>query len=155
MGEVREDKSKKGKKMKTLCILLFFGTTLIKANENDFEVVVKNDSILERSFCCLTTNAQSTCATNCANKDCSASCTVRCGIFMSVCGTYTCSAVAASSCTTTTTTTTSTSAVTCTCVPTGCTENGSSSSNTASCPNTGCSACSGSTPNCNSGTCGA
>merc|ERR1711994_241357 len=131
--EVQEDKSKKGKKMKTLCILLFFGATLIKAHENDFEVVVKNDSILERSFCCLTTNAQSTCATNCANKDCPASCTVRCGIFMSVCGTYTCSAVAASSCTTTTTTsttsttstsTTSTSAVSCTCVPTGCTENG-------------------------------
>ena len=46
--EVQEDKSKKGKKMKTLCILLFFGATLIKAHENDFEVVVKNDSILER-----------------------------------------------------------------------------------------------------------
>merc|ERR1712223_1513457 len=145
-----------GKKMKTLCILLVFGATLIKAHENDFEVVVNDKSYLERSFCCLTTNAQSTCATNCANKDCAASCTVRCGIFMSVCGTYTCSAVAASSCTTTTTTTTTTAAsVTCTCVPTGCTENGSSSSNTASCPNTGCSACSGSTPNCNSGTCGA
>merc|ERR1712079_588228 len=98
-----------GKKMKTLCILLVLGATLIKANENDFEVVVNDSSYLERSFCCLTTNAQSTCATNCANKDCAASCTVRCGIFMSVCGTYTCSAVAASSCTTTTTTTTSTS----------------------------------------------
>merc|ERR1712241_614783 len=45
--EVQKDKSKKGKKMKTLCILLFFGATLIKAHENDFEVVVKNDSILE------------------------------------------------------------------------------------------------------------
>merc|ERR1712241_1583609 len=98
-----------GKKMKTLCILLVFGATLSKANENDFEVVVKDKSYLERSFCCLTTNAQSTCATNCANKDCAASCTVRCGIFMSVCGTYTCSAVASSSCTTTTTTTTTTS----------------------------------------------
>merc|ERR1712241_934345 len=98
-----------GKKMKTLCILLVFGATLSKANENDFEVVVKDKSYLERSFCCLTTNAQSTCATTCANKDCAASCTVRCGIFMSVCGTYTCSAVASSSCTTTTTTTTTTS----------------------------------------------
>merc|ERR1711884_272117 len=105
-----------GKKMKTLCILLVFGATLSKANENDFEVVVNDKSILERSFCCLTTNAQSTCATNCANKDCSAPCTVRCGIFMSVCGTYTCSAVAASSCTTTTTTTTTTSTTAaCTC----------------------------------------
>merc|ERR1712001_534955 len=112
--EVREDKSKKGKKMKTLCILLFFGATLIKAHENDFEVVVKNDSILERSFCCITTNAQSTCATNCNNKDCSATCTVRCGIFMSVCGTYTCSSVASSSCTTTTTTTTTVSTTTVT-----------------------------------------
>merc|ERR1711899_44011 len=78
-----------GKKMKTLCILLVFGATLIKAYENDFEVVVNDKSYLERSFCCLTTNAQSTCATNCANKDCAATCTVRCGIFMSVCGTYT------------------------------------------------------------------
>merc|ERR1712001_324111 len=90
-------------KMRTICILLAFGATLIKAHENDFEVDVKNDSILERSFCCITTNAQSTCATNCNNKDCSATCTVRCGIFMSVCGTYTCSSVASSSCTTTTT----------------------------------------------------
>merc|ERR1711884_375507 len=105
-----------GKKMKTLCILLVFGATLSKANENDFEVVVKDKSYLERSFCCLTTNAQSTCATNCANKDCAASCTVRCGIFMSVCGTYTCSAVASSSCTTTTTTTTTTiTTAACTC----------------------------------------
>merc|ERR1712156_1333855 len=104
-----------GKKMKTLCILLVLGATLIKANENDFEVVVNDSSYLERSFCCLTTNAQSTCATNCANKDCAASCTVRCGIFMSVCGTYTCSAVASSSCTTTTTTTTTATAA-CTCV---------------------------------------
>merc|ERR1711978_674313 len=107
-----------GKKMKTLCILLVFGATLSKANENDFEVVVKDKSYLERSFCCLTTNAQSTCATNCANKDCAASCTVRCGIFMSVCGTYTCSAVASSSCTTTTTTTstTTTTPTTAACV---------------------------------------
>merc|ERR1712113_1036148 len=113
-------------KMKTICILLALGATFITAHENDFEVVVKNESPLARSFCCLTTNAQSTCATNCNNKGCSASCTVRCGIFMSVCGTYTCSAVAASSCTTTTTTTTSTSttststtstsAASCTCV---------------------------------------
>merc|ERR1712038_142713 len=104
------------KKMKTLCILLVFGATLIKAYENDFEVVVNDKSYLERSFCCLTTNAQSTCATNCANKDCAATCTVRCGIFMSVCGTYTCSAVASSSCTTTTTTTTTTATTAaCTC----------------------------------------
>ena len=37
-----------GKKMKTLCILLVFGATLSKANENDFEVVVKDKSYLER-----------------------------------------------------------------------------------------------------------
>merc|ERR1712223_1533249 len=103
------------KKMKTLCILLVFGATLIKAYENDFEVVVNDKSYLERSFCCLTTNAQSTCATNCANKDCAATCTVRCGIFMSVCGTYTCSAVASSSCTTTTTTSTTTTTTATTC----------------------------------------
>merc|ERR1711983_45893 len=56
---------------------------------------------LPRSLCCLTLNAQSTCATQCSGKSCSASCTVRCGILMSTCGTYTCSAVAASTCTTT------------------------------------------------------
>merc|ERR1739836_79010 len=101
-------------KMRTICILLALGATLITAHENDFEVVVKNDSPLARSFCCITTNAQSTCATNCNNKDCSATCTVRCGIFMSVCGTYTCSSVASSSCTTTTTTTVSTTVTTAT-----------------------------------------
>merc|ERR1712156_583926 len=106
-------------KMRTICILLALGATLITAHENDFEVVVKNDSPLARSFCCLTTNAQSTCGTNCANKDCSATCTVRCGIFMSVCGTYTCSSVASATCTTTTTTTTTVATTTvtaaCTC----------------------------------------
>merc|ERR1712117_744203 len=108
MGIVGQSNSK----MRTICILLALGATLITAHENDFEVVVKNDSPLARSFCCITTNAQSTCATNCNNKDCSATCTVRCGIFMSVCGTYTCSSVASSSCTTTTTTTVSTTTVT-------------------------------------------
>merc|ERR1712173_177308 len=99
----------------------------ITAHENDFEVVVKNDSPLARSFCCITTNAQSTCATNCNNKDCSATCTVRCGIFMSVCGTYTCSSVASSSCTTTTTTvstTTVTTATTTTTTAAQCCSNG-------------------------------
>merc|ERR1711992_326007 len=99
-------------KMRTICILLALGATLITAHENDFEVVVKNDSPLARSFCCITTNAQSACATNCNNKDCSATCTVRCGIFMSVCGTYTCSSVASATCTTTTTTTVATTTVT-------------------------------------------
>merc|ERR1711992_215452 len=115
-------------KMRTICILLALGATLITAHENDFEVVVKNDSPLARSFCCISTNAQSTCATNCNNKDCSATCTVRCGIFMSVCGTYTCSSVASA-----TSTTTTTSAAQCcqangsnccpsgqSCTPTGC-----------------------------------
>merc|ERR1712061_525998 len=114
-------------KMRTICILLALGATLITAHENDFEVVVKNDSPLARSFCCLTTNAQSTCGTNCANKDCSATCTVRCGIFMSVCGTYTCSSVASSSCTTTTisTTTVTTATTTTTSAAQCCQANGS------------------------------
>merc|ERR1712223_1112970 len=114
-------------KMRTICIFLALGATLITAHENDFEVVVKNDSPLARSFCCITTNAQSTCATNCNNKDCSATCTVRCGIFMSVCGTYTCSSVASSSCTTTTTTvatTTVTTATTTTTTAAQCCSNG-------------------------------
>merc|ERR1711884_146508 len=134
-----------GKKMKTLCILLVFGATLSKANENDFEVVVKDKSYLERSFCCLTTNAQSTCATNCANKDCAASCTVRCGIFMSVCGTYTCSAVAASSCTTTTTPTTTTS--------TSTTSTTSTSTQTCLSNGSACTGCCTGTQTCTPGGC--
>ena len=35
-------------KMRTICILLALGATLITAHENDFEVVVKNDSPLAR-----------------------------------------------------------------------------------------------------------
>merc|ERR1712156_160012 len=124
------------KKMKTLCILLVFGATLIKAYENDFEVVVNDKSYLERSFCCLTTNAQLTCATNCANKDCAATCTVRCGIFMSVCGTYTCSAVASSSCTTTTTTSTTTTTTATTAACTCDTSTATCKAGTADC--TGC-----------------
>merc|ERR1712217_120023 len=137
-----------GKKMKTLCILLLIGATLIHANENDFEVVVNDKSYLERSFCCLTTNAQSTCATNCANKDCAATCTVRCGIFMSVCGTYTCSAVASSSCTTTTTTSTTTTTTATTAACTCDTSTQTCLSNGAAC--TGC--CTG-TQTCTPGGC--
>merc|ERR1712173_486477 len=110
----------------------------ITAHENDFEVVVKNDSPLARSFCCITTNAQSTCATNCNNKDCSATCTVRCGIFMSVCGTYTCSSVASSSCTTTTTTTVSTTTVTTATTTTTTAAQCCSSGGTNCCPSGTC-----------------
>ena len=34
-------------------------------------------NFFSRTLCCLTANAQSKCATNCANQDCAATCTVR------------------------------------------------------------------------------
>merc|ERR1711874_765343 len=86
-------------------IILFFVGAYVSA---DFFVDLKSDSYnpLERAFCCLATNSQNSCATGCVNQDCSATCTVRCGVLSSVCGSHTCSSVT-SSCTTTTTTTSS------------------------------------------------
>merc|ERR1711862_914033 len=85
------------KKMNMRIILLFtiIGSSLA------FSIDLDRALALPRSLCCLTINAQTTCATQCSGKSCSATCTVRCGILMSTCGTYTCSAVAASTCTTT------------------------------------------------------
>merc|ERR1712126_309152 len=97
------------KKMNMRIILLFtiIGSSLA------FSVDLNRALALPRSLCCLTINAQTTCATQCSGKSCSATCTVRCGILMSTCGTYTCSAVAASTCTTTATpATTATAAAT-------------------------------------------
>merc|ERR550525_495011 len=87
-----------------LLVLLFLGSAIA----SDFFVDIESENPLSRTLCCLTANAQGKCATNCANQDCAASCTVRCGILSSVCGTYTCSAVT-TSCTTSTSTTASTS----------------------------------------------
>merc|ERR1711868_271318 len=81
--------------MKILFLFAIIGSSLA------FSVDLNRALALPRNLCCLTTNAQSTCATQCSGRSCSATCTVRCGILMSTCGTYTCSAVAASTCTTT------------------------------------------------------
>merc|ERR1712029_685697 len=97
------------KKMNMRIILLFtiIGSSLA------FSIDLDRALALPRSLCCLTINAQTTCATQCSGKSCSANCTVRCGILMSTCGTYTCSAVAASTCTTTAAPTTAAAATTC------------------------------------------
>merc|ERR1712029_1204563 len=96
------------KKMNMRIILLFtiIGSSLA------FSIDLDRALALPRSLCCLTINAQTTCATQCSGKSCSATCTVRCGILMSTFGTYTCSAVAASTCTTTAAPTTAAAATT-------------------------------------------
>ena len=43
---------------------------------------------LDRGLCCLT--AQSACANSCSGQDCSKSCSARCGILNTLCGTWTC-----------------------------------------------------------------
>merc|ERR1711934_1223977 len=87
-----------------LLVLIFLGS--------DFFVDIENENPLSRTLCCLTANAQSKCATNCANQDCAATRTVRCGILSSVCATYTCSGVT-TSCTTSTSTTAATTTTAC------------------------------------------
>merc|ERR1719394_93975 len=71
--------------MKILFLFAIIGSSLA------FSVDLNRALALPRNLCCLTTNAQTTCATQCSGKSCSATCTVRCGILMSTCGTYTCS----------------------------------------------------------------
>ena len=56
-----------------LLVLIFLGSALA----SDFFVDIENENPLSRTLCCLTANAQSKCATNCANQDCAATCTVR------------------------------------------------------------------------------
>merc|ERR1712029_944045 len=109
------------KKMNMRIILLFtiIGSSLA------FSIDLDRALALPRSLCCLTINAQTTCATQCSGKSCSATCTVRCGILMSTCGTYTCSAVAASTCTTTAAPTTAAAATT-TAAATSCINSGAS-----------------------------
>merc|ERR1712179_478761 len=97
-----------------LLVLVFLSSVLA----SEFFVDIENENPLSRTLCCLTANAQSKCATNCANQDCAATCTVRCGILNSVCGTYTCSGVT-TTCTTSTSTASSAAAATTTCTTGG------------------------------------
>merc|ERR1711894_828683 len=99
-----------------LLVLVFLSSVLA----SEFFVDIENENPLSRTLCCLTANAQSKRATNCANQDCAATCTVRCGILNSVCGTYTCSGVT-TTCTTSTSTSSSTTAAAAT---TTCTTGG-------------------------------
>merc|ERR1712002_611728 len=50
----------------------------------------------ERALCCFLNS--NTCATYCAGRSCSATCSRRCGILLSDCGSVTCSSVASSTC---------------------------------------------------------
>merc|ERR1712142_802409 len=68
--------------MKILFLFAIIGSSLA------FSVDLNRALALPRNLCCLTTNAQSTCATQCSGRSCSATCTVRCGILMSTCCNY-------------------------------------------------------------------
>merc|ERR1712168_443807 len=50
----------------------------------------------ERALCCLLNS--NTCATYCAGRSCSATCSRRCGILLSDCGSVACSSVASTTC---------------------------------------------------------
>merc|ERR1711930_3403 len=93
MGVVR--KKEKSNKMKLILLL-----SIIVSSAIAFDINLK--SKFDRGLCCLGYNAQSMCSTQCSGRSCTDSCTVRCGILSSVCGTYTCSTVASSTCTATT-----------------------------------------------------
>merc|ERR1711930_17243 len=93
MGVVR--KKEKSNKMKLILLL-----SIIVSSAIAFDINLK--SKFDRGLCCLSYNAQSMCSTQCSGRSCTDSCTVRCGILSSVCGTYTCSTVASSTCTATT-----------------------------------------------------
>merc|ERR1711894_753427 len=112
-----------------LLVLVFLSSVLA----SEFFVDIENENPLSRTLCCLTANAQSKRATNCANQDCAATCTVRCGILNSVCATYTCSGV------TTTCTTGGTLAQGAACLDTSFTSLGSCHTGCTCIPFTGAS----------------
>merc|ERR1712198_538077 len=76
--------------MKTLILFCLFSISL---SATDIELFSPAE---DRTVCCLT--ATNNCASYCAGRSCTATCSVRCGILMSSCGTVTCSSVASSTC---------------------------------------------------------
>merc|ERR1711973_9472 len=76
--------------MKSLVLFCLFSISL---SATDIELFSTAE---DRTVCCLT--ATNNCATYCAGRSCTATCSVRCGILMSSCGTVTCSSVASSTC---------------------------------------------------------
>merc|ERR1711915_447700 len=96
--------------MKTFILFCLFSLSL---SSSDIEPRTPQD----RALCCAF--GSNTCASYCAGRSCSATCSRRCGIFLSDCGSVSCQSVASSTCvaaptpvatTTTTTTTTTTKA---------------------------------------------
>merc|ERR1719300_617436 len=76
--------------MKTLILFCLLSTSL---SSKDIQSPIRPQ---ERVLCCsLNSN---TCASYCAGRSCSATCSRRCGIFLSDCGSVTCSSVASSTC---------------------------------------------------------
>merc|ERR1719300_244826 len=76
--------------MRTLILFCLLSTSL---SSIDIQSPIQPQ---ERVLCCsLNSN---TCASYCAGRSCSATCSRRCGIFLSDCGSVTCSSVASSTC---------------------------------------------------------
>merc|ERR1712131_278828 len=83
-------------KMKSLIVLtlvMFVGSTT-KLELDEFK-----SEMSSRSLCCLFDTSR--CSSYCAGRSCSSTCTVRCGILLSDCGTFNCSEVSPDTCTTT------------------------------------------------------
>merc|ERR1712243_320245 len=99
----------------TFTILLVASASSSSATEQEIQSAMSS-----RTLCCLFST--SSCVAYCAGRSCSATCTVRCGVLLSNCGTFTCSEVSPDTCTTTTaapTTTATTAASSATCVAGG------------------------------------
>merc|ERR1712002_71575 len=84
----------------------------------------------ERALCCFLNS--NTCATYCAGRSCSATCSRRCGILLSDCGSVACSSVASATCIAAPTTATTCAAAGELCMTSG------STAQTACCTGTDC-----------------
>merc|ERR1712227_806798 len=79
-----------------LLAALFIGSA------SSFIVHEEPKSAASRALCCSFINVVTTCATQCASKDCTNVCYVRCGVLNSLCASLTCSQAAPSTCVATT-----------------------------------------------------
>merc|ERR1711955_71128 len=120
--------------MKILMVLTFI---ILVSSSSATEQEIQS-AMSSRTLCCLFST--SSCVAYCAGRSCSATCTVRCGVLLSNCGTFTCSEVSPDTCSTTTAapTTTAATAASTTCVAGGeaCTVGASEASQQCCSPTT-------------------
>merc|ERR1711955_200317 len=118
--------------MKILMVLTFI-ILVSSSSATEHEI---QSAMSSRTLCCLFSTNR--CVAYCAGRACSATCTVRCGVLLSNCGTFTCSEVSPDTCSTTTAAPTTTTAASATCVAGGeaCTVGASEASQQCCSPNT-------------------